>query len=164
MPPSCSVRLSSPLTVQAFILHSVTYVRLRRAYIVYLMCARAEFNTWKGTMNNVKLTVVPSESDSGVLWALTCDIRQCGFLTSVDKDKPVQPPFKLRNPKWCSVSSLTLVEYLSDKQRLWSDCAYAPADPRICWSHIPHCLKSHVGAHMCLQLLCKTLTCTLHLS
>ena len=38
--------------------------------------------------------------------AATCDFQQCGILTSVDSDEPVQPPFKLRNSKWCSVSSL----------------------------------------------------------
>ena len=42
------------------------------------------------------------------LWAATCDFQQCGILTSVDSDEPVQPPLKLRNSKWCSVSSLTL--------------------------------------------------------
>ena len=47
-------------------------------------------------------------------WAATCDFQQCGILTSVDSDEPVQPPFKLRNSKWCLVSSLTLVEYTSD--------------------------------------------------
>ena len=44
-------------------------------------------------------------------WAMTCDFQQRGILTSVDSDEPVQPPFKLRNSKWCSVSSLTLIEY-----------------------------------------------------
>ena len=34
-------------------------------------------------------------------WAVTCDFQQCGILTSVDSDEPVQPPFKLRNSKWC---------------------------------------------------------------
>ena len=29
----------------------------------------------------------------------SCDFQQCGILTSVDSDKPVQPPFKLRNSK-----------------------------------------------------------------
>ena len=43
-------------------------------------------------------------------WAAT----QCGILTSVDSDDPVQPPFKLTNSKRCSVSSLTLIEYSSD--------------------------------------------------
>ena len=35
-------------------------------------------------------------------------------LTSVDSDGPLQPPFKLSNSKWCSVSSLTIIEYSSD--------------------------------------------------
>ena len=43
------------------------------------------------------------------IWALSCDFQQCGILTSVDSDEPVQLPFKLRNSKWCSVSSLTLM-------------------------------------------------------
>ena len=37
---------------------------------------------------------------------------------------------------------------LSDKQRLWSDCAYAQAGLSLCWSHIPHCWKSHVVAQI----------------
>ena len=57
---------------------------------------------------------------------------------------------QLRNLKWCSVSSLTFIEYSSDQQRLWSDWAYAQADLRPCWSHIPHCWKSRVTAQMCL--------------
>ena len=39
-------------------------------------------------------------------------------LTSVDSDEPgdepLQPPVKLRNYKWCSGSSLTIIEYSSD--------------------------------------------------
>ena len=46
--------------------------------------------------------------------APTCDFQQCGILTSVDSDMPVQPPFKLRNAKWCSVSSQTVIEYSSN--------------------------------------------------
>ena len=42
------------------------------------------------------------------IWAATCDFQQCGILTSVDSDEPVQPPFKPRNSKWCSISSLTV--------------------------------------------------------
>ena len=49
-------------------------------------------------------------------WATTCDFQQSGILTSVDSDKSMQLPFKLRNSKWCSVSCLTLIEYPSDKQ------------------------------------------------
>ena len=42
-------------------------------------------------------------------WATTWDFQQCGILTTEDSDKPVQPPFKLRNSKWCLASSLTLI-------------------------------------------------------
>ena len=34
--------------------------------------------------------------------AVTCDFQQCGILTSVDSDEPVQPPFNHRNTK-CSL-------------------------------------------------------------
>ena len=50
--------------------------------------------------------------------AATCDFEQRGIFRSVYSDEPVQPPFKLRNSKQCSVSSLTVIEYSSDKQRL----------------------------------------------
>ena len=46
------------------------------------------------------------------------DFQQCAILTSVDSDKPVKPPVKLRNPIWCSVSSVTVIGYSSDLQRL----------------------------------------------
>ena len=92
---------------------------------------------------------------------MTCDFRQCGILTSVDSDEPVQPPFKLRNSKWCSISSLTVIDYSSEKQRFWSDCAYAEADLRLCWSHIPHCWKSHVAAYMSNHL-CNNCLWTSH--
>ena len=42
--------------------------------------------------------------------AVACDFQQCGILTSVDSYEPVQPPVKLRISKWCSVSSLTVIE------------------------------------------------------
>ena len=83
-----------------------------------------------------------------IIWASACDFQQFDILTSVDSDEPVQPPFKLRNFKWRSVSSLTIKEYSSDKQRLWSDCAYAQAGLRLCWSHKPNCWKSHALAHI----------------
>ena len=82
-----------------------------------------------------------------IKWASAWDFKQCGILTCADSDEPVQPPVRRRNSKLCSVSSLTIIEYSSDKQRLWSDCAYAQADLRLCWSHIPHCWKSHAPAH-----------------
>ena len=46
--------------------------------------------------------------------AVTCGFQQCGILTSVDSDEPVQPHFKLRTSKRCSVSSLTIIENSSD--------------------------------------------------
>ena len=33
------------------------------------------------------------------IWAVTRDFQQCGILTSVDSDQPVQPHFKLLNSK-----------------------------------------------------------------
>ena len=110
-------------------------------------------------------------------------------------NETVQPPFKLRNSKWCLVGSLTVIEYPSDKQRLirllfmmflvlhpmesislnsfgllehlamlptstlfhWYpgscvvlDCidSWSLHPYLLCWSHIPHCWKSHVTAHM----------------
>ena len=30
---------------------------------------------------------------------MTCDFQQCGSLTSVDSDEPVQPPLSLEAPK-----------------------------------------------------------------
>ena len=46
--------------------------------------------------------------------AATHDFQQCGILTSVDSNKIVQPPFKLRNSKRCSVSSLRVIDYSRD--------------------------------------------------
>ena len=79
-------------------------------------------------------------------WASAWDFQQYDILTCVDSDEPLHPPFKLRNSKWRSVSSLTIIEYSSDLQRLWSDCAYAQAGLSLCWSHISHCWKSHALA------------------
>ena len=45
-----------------------------------------------------------------IIYASACDFQQSGILTGVDSDEPLQPPFKLRNTKWCSVSSLTIIE------------------------------------------------------
>ena len=49
-----------------------------------------------------------------VKYARTHDFQQCGVLTSIDSDEPVQPSFKLRNSKCCSVTILTLIEYSRD--------------------------------------------------
>ena len=89
--------------------------------------------------------------------AATRDFQQFYILTSVDSDEPLQPPVKLRNSKWCSVSSITIIEFSSDEQRLWSDCVYAQADLRLCWSHIPHCWKSHALAQLLLKVPAATI-------
>ena len=56
--------------------------------------------SWK--RYKLSLQILSSFNSMG---ALACDFQQCGILTIVDSDEPLQPPFKLRNSKWCSVSS-----------------------------------------------------------
>ena len=58
--------------------------------------------------------------ECGIFWShsLICDYQQCDILTIEDSDEHAQPPAKLRNPKCCSVSSLTVTKYSSDLQRL----------------------------------------------
>ena len=55
-----------------------------------------------------------NERKNLIKWATTHDFQQCGILTSIDSDELVQPPFMLRNSKWCSVGSLSLIDYSSD--------------------------------------------------
>ena len=74
------------------------------------------------------------------------------FDMNIDSDEPVQPPFKLRNSKCYSVSSLTVIECSSDWQRLWSDCAYAQAGLSLCWCNIPHHWKSHVRVQIQFEM------------
>ena len=45
-----------------------------------------------------------------LIWAAAWDFQQFDILSSADSDDPLQPPFKLRNSKWCSVSSLKITE------------------------------------------------------
>ena len=84
--------------------------------------------------------------------------NECGILTSVDSDEPVQSPFKLGNSKWCSISIITLIENSSDEQRLWLDCVYVQADLSLRWSHISDCWKSHVAAHFKRATMLKFIT------
>ena len=46
------------------------------------------------------------------IWSSAWDFQQCDILTCVDSDEPLQPPFKLRNSKWCSVHSFGFVKYV----------------------------------------------------
>ena len=69
-------------------------------------------------------------------------------------DEPLQPPFKLRNSKWCSASSLTVINtQATSKDSDQTDCTYVQADLWLCWSHIPHCWKSHALAHLRWQTI-----------
>ena len=40
------------------------------------------------------------------------------------------------------------MEYSATSKGSRSDCTYEQADLRLCWSHIPHCWKSHALAHI----------------
>ena len=51
------------------------------------------FSRWPPTLKLLQNNLKPLHTIYGKL--LTCDFKQCGILTSVDSDKPVQPPFKL---------------------------------------------------------------------
>ena len=79
---------------------------------------RSFFWKWPRAVGNGLIPLGESGCWSGIFflhkWAVTRDFQQCGILTCVDSDEPVQPPLKLRNSKWCSVSSLTVIEYSSD--------------------------------------------------
>ena len=48
-----------------------------------------------------------------IILVAALDFRQFDILTCVDSDEPLQPHFKLRNSKWSSVSSLTIIKYSS---------------------------------------------------
>ena len=105
----------------------------------------------KKSLFRLSVSKLASTPVQETIWAAACDFQQFDVSTSVDSDEPLKPP----NSKWCSVSSLTIIEYSSDQQWLWSDCAYAQADLRLCWSHIPHCWKSHALAqfsNVCLAI------------
>ena len=43
---------------------------------------------------------VPRNYNNHKIYESRRDFQQCGVLTSVDSEEPVQPPFKLRNSKW----------------------------------------------------------------
>ena len=83
------------------------------AYPVWYCTSRFKKGFWLNR-NPSSLTSPHQRSDCICVFAHTFEPWQCGILTSVDSDEPVHPLFKLRNSKWYSVSSLTLIEYLSD--------------------------------------------------
>ena len=127
-----------------------------RSYVLY------RFNASK-CIKSVKCKVSHNLLKIWINWAVTRDFQQYAILTSVDSDEPVQPPFKFRNLKWGLVSSLTVIEYLSDQQRLWSVCAYVQAGLSLCWSHIPSCWKSHATAQFLNCGSCQPSAVWLHI-
>ena len=84
---------------------------------------------------------------------MTRDFQQCGILTNVNSDEPVKPPFKLRNSKWCSVSSWTL-----NIHRIFKQLANALIGLRVCsgWSEpllVAHTTLLEISCHGSFVLL-----------
>ena len=84
-------------------------------------------------------------------WAATRDFQQCGILTSVDSDEPVQSPLKLRNSKWCSVSSLVNTQWICKR------LAKALISLRVCAGWSEPLLVAHTTL---LEISCRGLNVT----
>ena len=85
------------------------------------------------------------------IWAVTCDLKQGGILTRVDSDEPMQPHLKLRNSKWCSVSSLTGIEYSSNcKGSDQTACM-----PRLIWGFAGR--TYHINGNLMQRLICHVI-------
>ena len=63
------------------------------------------------------------------MWAATCDFQQCGILTSVGSDEPVQPPFRLRN----STCVQSLAQRLKNIQATSKASDQTACMPRLIW-------------------------------
>ena len=82
---------------------------VQRQFVVLMIHRDLSENDQSNSCRWVVLLSIDSLSLQSVI-----EPQQFDILTSVDSDEPLQPPFKLINSKWCSVSSLTIIEYLSD--------------------------------------------------
>ena len=60
---------------------------------------------WVYTFQNTTLLESHVAAHMFLIWAVTREFQQCGILTSVDSDEPVQPTLKPRTLKWGSVST-----------------------------------------------------------
>ena len=63
------------------------------------------FEAWKpptytAPVHQLSLSAASPSPHHPYIWAVSCDFQQCGILTGIDSDKPVQPPFKLRHSKY----------------------------------------------------------------
>ena len=85
----------------------------RNFWILACRCSKRENHTRMDTRSFVNQPVLEAIFHREYIWAATCDFQQCGILTWIDSDEHVLPPIKLRNSKWCSVSSLIFIEYSS---------------------------------------------------
>ena len=74
--------------------------------------ASEEIQKTVGQLDKTKLSLNGAWEKRNHLLKQCHDLRVSSI--SVDSEEPVQPPFKLRNSKWYSVSSLTIIEYSSD--------------------------------------------------
>ena len=77
-------------------------------------------------------------------YQLSRDFQQCGILTSVDSDEPVQPPFKLRNSKF--------VQSVVNSHRIFKRLAKALIRLRVCadWSEpllVAHTTLLEISCH-----------------
>ena len=124
--------------------HRVSSDRLEEHKVMFILSnSFHEFCRWHGNIWQFVLYVAELSIHN---WAATCDFQQCGILTSLDLDRPVQPPFKLRNSKVWSVSSLTAVN------RIFTRFARALIRLRVCagWSEpwlVAHTTLLEISCH-----------------
>ena len=92
---------------------------------------------------------------------MTCDFQQCGVFTCVDSDEPPQPPFKLRNSKWCSVSSVRVIEIQATskgsdqtaRMRSWSELLLVAQTTLLEISCCGSYRESYMRLHVLLKLI-----------
>ena len=96
--------------IDLFLVQYLKYETKKLAVRIAVCPNTPEFTLYLGCSRSRQ----PLVSNSGPLYlsicVATCEYQEYGILTSVDSDEPVQPPFKPRNSKCCSVSSLTVKE------------------------------------------------------
>ena len=77
-------------------------------------CGRYQWLSHETRHLNKNTYVIIQVHSTDWIWAAAWDFQQFDIWTSVGSDEHLQPPFKLRNSKWCSVSSLTIIDYSSN--------------------------------------------------
>ena len=119
---------SGPTTRPAFAKVTQVMILLSLAKVSYTLPCQRKHTHWEFpiflpllTTRLLRCPFSPSETNKPsnsriqpiTSWAVAWDFQQFDILTSVDSYQPLQPPFKLGISKWCSVSSLTIIEYSS---------------------------------------------------